>query len=288
MSGRRGVPWLLLLPGAAIYVAVMIAPAIASVVYSLTDFTGLGEAHFIGLDNYRETLSDPQASGSLKNTLLLTVVSVVVMNAIGLVLALALHRPFRGRTLLRVIFFAPVVLSPVVIGYLWQYVYSPDGGINRVLGTLGLDGLEHVWLGEPGLALWAIAAVFIWQNVGLSMIIFAAGLEGVPDDLLEAAQLDGARAWRRFRDIVFPLLAPALTVNLALALIGGLRIFDQVLAMTGGGPGYATETVSTVIYKEFANGEYAYSTALAVELTAVIVLLSAAQVLVLRRREALV
>jgi raffinose/stachyose/melibiose transport system permease protein len=288
VSGRRGVPWLLLLPGGAIYVAVMIAPAIASVVYSLTDFTGLGEAHFIGLDNYRETLSDPQASGSLKNTLLLTVVSVVVMNAIGLVLALALHRPFRGRTLLRVIFFAPVVLSPVVIGYLWQYIYSPDGGINRVLGTFGLDGLEHVWLGEPGVALWAIAAVFIWQNVGLSMIIFAAGLEGVPDDLLEAAELDGAPPWRRFRDIVFPLLAPALTVNVALALIGGLRIFDQVLAMTGGGPGYATETVSTVIYKEFANGEYAYSTALAVELTAVIVLLSAAQVLVLRRREALV
>jgi raffinose/stachyose/melibiose transport system permease protein len=288
VSGRRGVPWLLLLPGGAIYVAVIIVPTIASVVYSLTDYSGLGEANFIGLDNYRETLSDPQASGSLKNTLLLTVVSVVVMNAIGLALALALHRPFRGRTLLRIVFFAPVVLSPVVIGYLWQYVYSPSGGINRVLGTLGLDGLQQVWLGDPGLALWAIAAVFVWQNVGLSMIIFAAGLEGVPDELLEAAELDGAKSWRRFRDIILPLLAPALTVNLALALIGGLRIFDQVLAMTGGGPGYATETVSTVIYKQFANGEYAYSTALAVELTLVIVALSAAQVLVLRRREALV
>jgi raffinose/stachyose/melibiose transport system permease protein len=117
------------------------------------------------------------------------------------------------------------------------------------------------------------------------MIIFAAGLEGVPDELLEAAEIDGAGPWRRFRDIALPLLAPAITINMALSLISGLRIFDQVLAMTGGGPGYATETVSTVIYKQFANGSYGYSTALAVELTAVIIVLSAVQVLILRRRE---
>jgi raffinose/stachyose/melibiose transport system permease protein len=284
-GGRRDVPWAFLLPGLAIYAAAMVAPTIASVVYSFTDYSGLGHANFVGLDNYRETLSDPQASGSLKNTLLLTGVSVVVMNALGLVLALALHRPFRGRGLLRAVFFAPVVLSPVVIGYLWQYVYSPTGGINRALETFGLEGLQRVWLGDPGVALWAIAVVFVWQSVGLSMIIFAAGLEGVPDELLEAAEIDGAGPWRRFRDIALPLLAPAITINMALSLISGLRIFDQVLAMTGGGPGYATETVSTVIYKQFANGSYGYSTALAVELTAVIIVLSAVQVLILRRRE---
>jgi raffinose/stachyose/melibiose transport system permease protein len=285
-GGRRDVPWLFLAPAALAYLAVMVGPTVATAVLSFTDFTGLREnLHWVGLEHYRETLNDPQASGSLRNTLFLTGVSVVVQNILGLALAVALHKPFRGRTLLRVVFFAPVVLSPVVIGYLWQYVYSPNGGINRVLEAAGLDSLTQVWLGDPSLALWAIAVVMVWQSVGFTMIIFAAGLEGVPEELTEAAEIDGAGPWRRFRDVTLPLLAPALTINLALSLVNGLRTFDQVLAMTGGGPGYATETVSTVIYKQFANGEYAYSTALAVELTIAIVVLSAIQVLILRRRE---
>jgi raffinose/stachyose/melibiose transport system permease protein len=285
-GGQREVPWLFLAPAAVAYLLAMVAPTIATAVLSFTDFSGVGvPLHWVGLEHYRETFQDEQAAGSLRNTLILTAVSVVVQNALGLALALALHKPFRGRTFLRVVFFAPVVLSPVVIGYLWQYIYSPDGGINRVLQAAGLDGLTQVWLGDPKLALWAIAVVLVWQSVGFTMIIYAAGLEGVPDELLEAAEIDGAGPWRRFRDVTLPLLAPALTINLALSLINGLRTFDQVLAMTGGGPGYATETVSTVIYKQFANGEYAYSTALAVELTIAIVALSAIQVLILRRRE---
>jgi raffinose/stachyose/melibiose transport system permease protein len=268
------------------YLLVIAGPSLASIFYSFTDYSGLGEGiGFVGLDNYASTLEDDQASASLRNTVVLTVVTVVVQNLIGLVLAIALHRKFRGRALLRAVFFAPVILSPVVIGYLWQYIYSPNGGINRVLETAGLDGLTQIWLGDPGLALWAIAGVVVWQYVGFSMVIFAAGLQSVPDELLEAAEIDGAGPWRRFRDVTLPLLAPAITINLALSLINGLRIFDQVLAMTGGGPGYATETVSTVIYKEFASGSFAYSTALAVELTAVIIVLSAIQVVILRRRE---
>jgi raffinose/stachyose/melibiose transport system permease protein len=285
-GGPRDVPWIFLAPAALAYLLVMVGPSLATVAFSFTDFTGLREnLGFVGLDHYRETLDDPQASGSVRNTLVLTAVSVVVQNVLGLALALALRRPFAGRTLLRVVFFAPVVLSPVVVGYLWQYVYSPNGGINRLLGAAGLDGLKQVWLGEPDLALASIAVVLVWQSVGFTMIIFAAGLETIPQELTEAAQIDGAGAWRQFRAITLPLLAPALTINLALSLINGLRTFDQVLAMTGGGPGYATETVSTVIYKQFANGEYAYSTALAVELTVAIVALSAIQVVILRRRE---
>lgn len=280
------MPWIFLAPAAVAYLLVMVAPTIATAVLSFTDFTGLRDnLHWVGLDHYRETLHDPQASGSLRNTLVLTGVSVVVQNLLGLGLAVALHKPFPGRTLLRIVFFAPVVLSPVVIGYLWQYVYSPNGGINRVFEAAGLESLQQVWLGDPELALWAIAVVMVWQSVGFTMIIFAAGLESVPEELGEAAQIDGASPWRRFRDVTLPLLAPAITINVALSLINGLRTFDQVLAMTGGGPGYATETVSTVIYKQFANGEYAYSTALAVELTIAIVAFSALQVLVLRRRE---
>jgi raffinose/stachyose/melibiose transport system permease protein len=285
-GGRRDVPWLFLAPAALAYLLVMVGPSVATAVLSLTDFTGLrDDLNWVGLAHYRETLQDPQASGALRNTLLLTGVSVVVQNVLGLALAVALHKPFRGRTLLRVVFFAPVVLSPVVIGYLWQYIYSPNGGINRLLEVAGLGSLQQVWLGDPTLALWAIAVVMVWQSVGFTMIIFAAGLQGVPQELTEAAEIDGAGSWRRFRDVTLPLLAPALTINLALSLVNGLRTFDQVLAMTGGGPGYATETVSTVIYKQFANGEYAYSTALAVELTIAIVALSAIQVLILRRRE---
>lgn len=281
------MPWKFLLPAAALYVLVVVLPGLASVVYSFTDYDGLGgPINFVGLDNYRATFRDPQAAASLKNTLLLTVAIVVVQNVLGLLLALALHGYFRGRWLLRIVFFAPTVLSPVVIGYLWQYVYSPDGGLNRALETLGLGSLAQPWLGDPSTALWAIAATVVWQYVGYSMIIFAAGLDGVPPELLEAAELDGAGWGAKFRDVMLPLLAPAITINAALSLINSLKLFDQVMAMTGGGPGYATETLASVLYKQgFVFGKFSYSTALAVELTILVAVLAILQVIALRRRE---
>ena len=180
-----------------------------------------------------------------------------------------MHTRIKSKYVLRTIFFAPAVLSPVVIAFLWKYMFNPqpDAGLNAMLGFFGLDFLQQNWLGDPSVALWAIGLTVVWQYAGYSMVIFLAALQGIPKDLEEAAALDGAGRWQRFRHIVLPLIAPAMTINLTLSTIGGLKLFDQVFAITGGGPGYRTETLSTLIYKQaFVFGQYGYSTAVALVL----------------------
>jgi raffinose/stachyose/melibiose transport system permease protein len=213
---------------------------------------------------------------------------VIVQNTIGLLLALGVHTLIRTRHVLRTVFFAPAVLSPVVLAFLWKYMFNPapDAGLNALLGFLGLDFLQQNWLGDPSVALWAIAITVIWQFTGYSMVIFLAALQSIPAELEEAAALDGAGRFQRFRHVIFPLIAPAVTINLTLSTIGGLKIFDQVFAITNGGPGYATETLSTLIYKQaFVFGQYGYSTAVALVLTLLVASLALLQLRYLQSRE---
>jgi raffinose/stachyose/melibiose transport system permease protein len=266
-----------------VYALIVLYPAVAGVIYAFTDWSGIGrDMSFVGLENFRTLLGDEQAMGSIGNTLLLTVAIVVVQNGVGLLLALGVHVKLKSRAVLRVVFFAPVVVSPVMVAFLWKYIYNPDpsAGLN------GLLGLEVDWLGDPSIALWSIAGMVVWQNAGYSMVIFLAGLEGVPRELHEAAMIDGAGTGQRFRYVTWPLLAPALTINLMLSTIGGLKLFDQVFAATNGGPGYATETLSTVLYKQaFVFGKFGYSTAVALVLALFVAAVSLVQVYYLRSRE---
>lgn len=280
-------PWLFVTPGLALYGAAVLLPAIASGWYAFTDWNGISpSASFVGIANFRQLLHDEQARSAFGNTLILTLAVVVFQNAIGLVLAIGLHRAVRTRNLLRTLFFAPIALSPLVVAYIWQFMYSSHGAVDQLLETIGLGGLVRPWLGDPNTALYAIVATIVWQFAGYSMVIFLAGLERIPPDVYEAAAIDGANAWQRFRDVVFPLLAPAFTINVVIASIMGLKQFDQVFAMTQGGPGYATETVTTVLYKQaFVYGNYAYGTALAVGLTVLVLGFALLQIFVLRRRE---
>lgn len=267
----------------------MLYPSIAGVGYAFTNWSGVGEqTSFVGLRNFRTLFHDEQAVGALRNTLLLTVAIVVVENGIGLLLALGVHTRIKSRTLLRVVFFAPAVVSPVMVAFLWKYVYNPNpnAGLNGVLGILGLGRLRQDWLGDPALALWSVAAMVVWQYAGYSMVIFLAGLEGVPHELHEAAMIDGAGHLQRFRYVTWPLLAPAVTVNVMLSTIGGLKLFDQVFAATNGGPGHATETLSTTLYKQaFVFGKFGYSTAVALVLALFLAAVSLVQIRYLRARE---
>jgi raffinose/stachyose/melibiose transport system permease protein len=275
-------------PALAIYALIVLYPSLAGAVYAFTDWSGIGSAKWVGLDNFKTLFSDEQSFGSLENTLELTAFIVVVQNAIGLALALAVHSRIKARQVLRVMFFAPAVLSPVVIAFLWKYMFNPDpdAGLNALLGFLGLGFLRQNWLGDPGVALWAVGLTVVWQFAGYSMVIFLAALQGIPRELEEAAALDGAGRWQRFRHIVLPLIAPAMTINLTLSTIGGLKLFDQVFAITGGGPGYSTETLSTLIYKQaFVFGAYGYSTAVALVLTLLVSALALLQVRYLQSRE---
>ena len=280
------VPPAFLVPAIVLAVAFIVIPSIGGLALSFTDYVGFGSASWVGLDNYIAILSDDQARASLGNTFAMAALVVLGQNLFGLGLALALERAFPGRDLLRVIFLLPAILSPVIIGFLWQYLYAPEGAINTALHAVGLGSLATPWLGNPATALGAVALASVWQLTGYAMVIYVAGLHGVSADVLAAASLDGAGAWQRLIHIKLPLLAPAITINVALSLIGGLRLFDQILAMTGGGPGYATETLATVIYKEgFVYGNVGYSLALSIVLACFVAVFAGIQVSFTRKAE---
>jgi raffinose/stachyose/melibiose transport system permease protein len=283
----RSSTWWFAVPALALYTFIVLVPTVRGSVYSFTTWDGLNPVqHWVGLDNFRKVLHDGAAREAIRHTVEIAIAIAVIQNLIGLLLALGVNSQIKSRYVLRVMLFAPAVMTPVVVAFLWQYMYSPTGAVNRGLDVLGLHGQRQDWLGDPSLALWSIVTVIVWQFAGYSMVIFLAGLQSIPQELIEAAAVDGAGPFRRFSDVTRPLLAPALTVNLMLSIIGGLKLFDQVWVLTNGGPGTSTETLSTLIYKDaFQFGEFAYSTALALVLTVFVAVVSGTQYAVLRRQE---
>lgn len=271
--------WLFLLPAAIPYLFVVLVPSVQGSVFAFTDWDGLNpDWTFIGLDNFVEIANDSDAKRALFNTLGLALVTSVLENVIGLVLALALNGKIKSKHVLRVIFFTPVVIITIVVAVLWQFMYTPGGPLNEILAGVGLDDLTRNWLGDPSIAIWSIAAIVIWQFSGYTMVIYIAGLQGVPSEQLEAAALDGANAWQRFWNVVRPFLAPAITVNLMLSLIRGLMIFDQIWVTTQGGPANSTNSLSTLVYRNaFQYSDFGYSAALAVVLTLFVAVLGIVQ-----------
>ena len=279
--GRKigSVPWWFVIPGLAFYLFVVLWPSAQGALFAFTDWDGLSaEKNFVGMDQFARLLKDPAAVGAVVHTLLIALAVTVIQNLVGLLLALGVHTRIKSRNLLRVALFTPAVITPVATAFLWKYMMTPDGAINEFLSFIGLPWLRQDWLGNPDIALWSIVATVVWQFAGYSMVIFLAGLQGVPEELLEASRLDGAGAIRRFWSVVRPELAPAITINLMLSIIGGLKLFDQVWVMTGGGPGTSTDTMSTLIYKNaFQFGDLAYGIAMALVLTVFVAILSSAQ-----------
>nr|WP_246314855.1 sugar ABC transporter permease [Kineococcus aurantiacus] len=200
--------------------------------------------------------------------------------------AVALNRQLKSRYVLRTVLFAPVVLSPLAVSYVWKFLFQQDGPINQVLGAVGLESLQRTWLGDPLTVVPAITTVMVWQHIGLTMVIYLAGLAGVPPENEEAAAMDGAGPWSRFRHVVLPALRPTILVASTMILVQGLRVFDQVQALTGGGPFGASDTLATSVYKEtFVNGRFGYGSALALVMTAIVLLCALVQMLLLRERK---
>ncbi|MET7425773.1 sugar ABC transporter permease [Dactylosporangium sp. NPDC005555] len=284
---RTDPPWWFVLPAMVLFAYVVLLPSGRGVYFAFTDWDGLSPNwSFIGLDNFTAMLDDPDALQAIWHTLLIAVAITVIQNGVGLLLALGVNTMIKSRNVLRVFLFAPAVITPIVTAYLWRNLLGPDGAVNSLLGAVGLGAWQQDWLGDPQLALWSVVAVIVWQFAGYSMVIFLAGLQSIPREIYEAAAMDGTGPARRFWSIVRPLLAPAITINLMLSIIGGIKLFDQVYALTGGGPGHATDTISTLIYKDaFTLGEFGYSIALAVVLTIIVAIASTSQYLVLARNE---
>ena len=286
-TSRNKPPWWFTLPAMLLFAFIVLVPSARGVYYAFTDWDGLDPSFsFIGMQNFSAMWDDPHAVQAVWHTLLIAVAITIIQNGFGLLLALGVNTMIKSRNVLRVFLFAPAVITPIVTAYLWRNLLGPEGAVNSLFAALGLESWQQNWLGDPELALWSIVGVIVWQFGGYSMVIFLAGLQSVPKEIYEAAALDGGGPVRRFWSIIRPLLAPAFTVNLMLSIIGGIKLFDQVYALTGGGPGHATDTISTLIYKDaFTLGEFGYSIALAVVLTIIVAIASTGQYTVLARNE---
>ena len=283
---RRATMAAFLLPAIVVYGVFMLYPLARGIYLSMTDSLGGPIAHFVGTEQYRAMADDPKVSAALWHTVLYAAVVVVAQNGLGLLFASLLFRRPKVRKGLSVVLLTPTLISPVMAAFIWSYLFAPTGGINALLDSIGLHSLTHVWLGDTSTALYSVAAVNIWMFTGYSCAIFLASYMSMPTELLEAASLDGATGWRRFVSIEWPLLAPALTVNVTLSLIGSLKVFEFPLVLTNGGPAGSTDTLTLLVYRNvFGGGKFAYGVALSVVLLVTVVVLSSATSSLLRLRE---
>lgn len=270
--------WWWALPGVVLVIGIHYAATSIGGFFAFTDWSGLGAFEFIGLENFAKILADPTKLLALGNTLFLAFLSVVLSNIVGLALALGLNRMLKTRYALRVLFFMPVVLSPLATAYIWKFIFEYNGPINLTLTALGLESWVRPWLADPGFAIWSVLIVVVWQTTGFAMVIYMAGLASVPIEIEEAAAIDGAGLWQRFWHITLPSIRPAVAIATTLGIVQGLRIFDQIIALTGGGPAGATETLATQVYKQaFSLGNFGYGAALALILTLIILFFAAIQ-----------
>jgi raffinose/stachyose/melibiose transport system permease protein len=269
-----------LLTGATIYVSTA-----SGAFFAFTDWSGVGSFHFTGLENFFRIFRTPELLGALVNTLVLAFGYLVFSNILGLLFALALNRTLKTRYLLRTLIFMPVVLSPVAVSFVWKFIFAFDGPLNQTLTAVGLKSLVQDWLASPTLALGCVLTVMVWQNIGFVMVTYLAGLATVPPELEEAAALDGASTWRRFRSVTLPLIQPSVAIATSLSLIQGLRVFDQVVALTGGGPANATQVLASEIYQQtFTYQQFGFGAAMALMLSALILIFTFAQQRITRDR----
>lgn len=259
-------------PAIALFAVFSIYPLISGVSLSLTNWNGYSRSKaFIGLDNYVRLLDDEVFRTALVNTLIYGVGSTLIQQVLGLALAVVLDRIVRGASLLRAVIYLPVMVSPVVLGTMYYLVFRyNNGALNDVRALFGAE--QVAWLSDATVGIVVIVIVNSLQFVGISMVIYLAGLQAVPTEYHEAAQLDGATWWQSFRSITLPLLQPAFATSIVLNLIGGLKLFDVVQVLTGGGPGQSTHSVSTLIGETyFSNQAAGYSAAIGVVLFVLIV-----------------
>jgi len=246
------------LPAAIVFILFFLVPTALAFYFSLTRWS-LFDATFIGLDNYRTFITDPQLLSGLRNTVIYAVMTSGLKVIIALPLAMLLTSSIKLKGLFRGIIFFPVLVSTVAVGITFATLMQPSIGlINTALGFLGLPTPD--WLGNPALALYSVALVDVWKGVGIAMVIFIAGILSIPEEYFDAARLEGG-LWVKFRHIILPLARNASFTVILLSFIGGLRTFDLIWTMTRGGPGFASDVLTSVIYKEYQAGFYGLSTA---------------------------
>ena len=266
MNPQNPYPFYFVLAALVLYIVFFIIPGVSGIAYAFTDWSSYtDEVNFIGLDNFKTIFSPGEHYLSyISNTLYFTVVTTFLKLAFGLALALLLNEGVKKLAhLYRTLIYLPAVLPTLVGALIFKSILHPATGLlNTFLRSIGADALAKAWLVDPHIALLSVVGVDTWKGVGYIMVILLAGLQTIPREYYEAAEVDGANAWARFRHITVPMILPAIVVVTVLNVLYGLRVFDIVYALTNGGPGYATEVLSTGIFRAFSQGQYGLGTAI--------------------------
>ncbi len=252
MKKKKWKPYLFILPAFVIFSAVVVIPTVYSLYLSFFSWKGVGAKEFVGLKNYINLFTvDPVFLTALRNNLIWIVLNVVFTVSVSLLLAVALSKSFKGRVVYRAIFYIPYMLSLVVVGVIWKWMYNPNMGfINEIFDVAGLGGLKQNWLSTPKIALYCVFIAALWQGVGQPMVLFLAGLQTIPVSLTEAARIDGAGSVKAFFYITLPMLKETFVIVLATLIIAAMKVYDIIKVMTGGGPINATETLASYMYSQ--------------------------------------
>ncbi len=282
---RERAAWLFMAPALAVIAVFMVWPLIQSAYLSFTQYNRIQPARWIGVENYLRLVQDPEVWNALSNTALYAVVVTPLTVVLALAFALLLNRSMMARGFVRTAIFLPFIVSMAIISFAWSFLLDANIGlITYWLGKIGIVA-EQGWLADPALAMPAVMMVGVWKSMGFYMVMYLAGLQSIPDELYEAARIDGAGAWRRFRHITWPLLANQTMLVTIMAVIATIQVFDQIQVMTHGGPFFTTETLVMLIYRVgFQNLELGYGAAVSWVLMVLVFILSMLQFGYFRKR----
>lgn len=256
-KNKKSIMNLLYLPAVILFLFIVVYPFLDGVRISFTNWNGFSQSYkYIGIDNYARLFQDKNVWGALLNTIIYGFGSTLLQNVLGIAYAVFLNSKFRGRSLARTIIYIPVMIAPLIMGYVVYFLFQYDGGaLNDVLILLGKAPID--WLGNGQRAVFIMMLINSVQFVGISMIIYLAGLQNIPDMYYEAADIDGVKSWDKFRYITLPLLVPAIISSVIVNLIGGLKLFDIIMALTAGGPGFSSHSLSTLVTHTYFRGQNA-------------------------------
>ena len=279
------VEFMLVLPALLLYFVFVVYPLFGGIFYSLTDWDGIRKTfNFIGLKNYIDIIHDSYVLGPLKNTFIYAFFNTIFLNILGLLMAIGAESVRRGRNIFPALLYIPSVLSAILVGFVFNFIF--DKSLGTLGKQLGIQVMANNLLGSKSFALAMGILVTSWKSAGWYMVVYIAGLHNIDQSLYDAASVDGVTGWKRFWYVTFPLLAPSFTINMVLAVERSFKQYDLLYALTGGGPGRASELISMTIYNEsFTNKRAGYGTALGVILFLIIVAITLFQMKVLRKRE---
>ena len=285
MLRKKQYPVWFVLPGVLLFLLLFIFPFLIGFRYSFTNWN-FKRADFVGLENYLSILRNPNMSIAFKNTFLFTIITTAGKVSIGMLLAVFLNRKLKTTNYLRTVFYLPAVINSIAVGIVFTSLMHPSKGlINTALRTVGLTEFQPKWLTDTDIAMFSICAIEIWKWSGYTMMILLAGMQNISKDYYEAAIMDGATRWQQFSRITLPLLMASINNVVVLSIIGGLKVFDIVVATTGGGPGYATEVFNTMIYNSYSYQKYGKATAGTTLLAAVILVITLSAYQTIARKE---